>query len=313
VYWWHGLQVLETTFRDLQLNAVYCDEFRLDAEKNGMFHLKSNNSSSNGDGDGNSTKNRTETTQSYFTPLPMNRAASAEDPKTGKSSNGAPAKEIGLKPAAVGAGVPTKYAFGSLGQLTKKFLSLYLIGYDALSLGEATERLLGFSDTSKEDVDNTTNSTNAIGYGSTSTTHRKRETQVKGWKTKVRRLYDIANVLCSIGIIDKTSNPLSHKKCGNMLTSDGRAIHFHKNNQYFYWKFPKTPKQILIDHQSFVEAGAAVPEEDKVENGVNDVSPVLCGNVGENPIVNTELSNKDSTEQEEAKDTNIIPSSIYEL
>mmetsp|Transcript_2157 Transcript_2157/g.2928 ORF Transcript_2157/g.2928 Transcript_2157/m.2928 type:complete len:745 (+) Transcript_2157:146-2380(+) len=223
VYWWHGLKVLENTFKKLQVDAICSEEFHADAGENGMIPRKGDEKNTNTE--------ESETTES-------NISLSAEKAATSGSSK---ANNKATKSSKASA--PTKFSFGSLGQLTKKFLSLYLIGYDALSLGEATERLLGFVEMAKQDD---------AGYGVTSTTHRKRETQVKGWKTKVRRLYDIANVLCSIGIIDKTSSPLSHNKCGNMLTSDGRAVHFHKNNQYFYWKFPKTPKQLLKGQEELI-------------------------------------------------------------
>ena len=124
-------------------------------------------------------------------------------------------------------------SFGSLGTLSKKFLQLYLIGYDALSLGEATERLLVQMGSMKKDDMNTD--------PTVSKTHRKRDEEVKGWKTKVRRLYDIANVLVSIGIIDKTTTP-SHNK---ILANNGKPVQMHKNNQYFCWRYSLSPSQIL--------------------------------------------------------------------
>lgn len=202
MYWWHGLEVLETTFKNIQMHAITSEEFRLDAEKNGMRPTNKVD-----DGAKNNHIEESDSSQSYL--LSVKAALESESNK--KKSN----KKV----------TPEKNSFGSLGQLTKKFISLYMIGYDALSLGEATERLLGFEVESNENDD--------VGFESMSTTHRKRETEVKGWKTKVRRLYDIANVLSSMGIIDKTTTPLSHQKCGNMLMGDGKTAqaHFHKNNQ----------------------------------------------------------------------------------
>ncbi len=215
VYYWHGLKVLDTTFQELQTYAIQCEEFRIDAETNYNGILTPTTS------DNKQLSNNLDTTGSYFA-LPVK--------KSPRNKNGPGATST--KKAA------SKYSFGSLGQLTKKFVSLYMVGYDALSLGEATERLLV---NTEEEESNDESST------STSKTKRKHDVDVKGWKTKVRRLYDIANVLCSIGIIDKTSSPMSHKKCGNMLTNDEKIARIHKTNQYFYWKYPKTPKDMLME------------------------------------------------------------------
>ena len=224
VYWWHGLNVLEKTFKEIQIHAIACEEFHRDAEKNDMIPPESNDS----------YRLLRETKSTLFD----------NSKKSKKSKSKLPSNDS---------------SFGSLGQLTKKFISLYLIGYDALSLGEATERLLGF-------VDDTDASDGEKGYGVSNTaTHRTRDKQITGWKTKVRRLYDIANVLCSIGIIDKTAQPMNITRCGNMLTNDGKAVNFHKNNQYFYWTFHKTPKYLLESSSN------SQPEEVNKETKIDSV------------------------------------------
>jgi len=65
----------------------------------------------------------------------------------------------------------------SLGRLSQKFIQMFLVGNNVLSLAEASEKILGCPSNSRNEE--------------------------KGMKTKVRRLYDIANVMVSIGIIQK--------------------------------------------------------------------------------------------------------------
>ncbi|EKU23481.1 hypothetical protein NGA_2127500, partial [Nannochloropsis gaditana CCMP526] len=64
----------------------------------------------------------------------------------------------------------------SLGRLTQKFIQLFLVGYSVISLSGAAEKLLGANAQNLND---------------------------RGMKTKVRRLYDIANVLTSLQLIAK--------------------------------------------------------------------------------------------------------------
>jgi len=73
----------------------------------------------------------------------------------------------------------------SLGRLSQKFIQMFLVGNKVLSLSEASEKILGSA----------ANSPN----------------EEKGMKTKVRRLYDIANVMVSIGIIQKVTVDKSKK------------------------------------------------------------------------------------------------------
>lgn len=293
VYYWNGLKVLDTTFQDLQTYAIQCEEFRIDAERNYDGIITPTTSS-----DDKQLSNNLDPTGSYFA-LPVKKSPRLDDESHSKNKNvsGATSRK---KEAS-----PTKYSFGSLGQLTKKFVSLYLVGYDALSLGEATERLLG----------NAEEESNDESYASTSKTNRKHDTDVKGWKTKVRRLYDIANVLCSIDIIDKTSSPLSHKKCGNMLTNDGKSVHIHKTNQYFYWKYPKTPKDMLVEKVNS-NSCASLSQELNTDRNKN-VKNVLGGHVDQCPLDQVHPTDEKQLEQFEAslgeKDETNIGHDIYEI
>eukprot|EP00978_Attheya_sp_CCMP212_P021937 scaffold64586_cov50-Attheya_sp.AAC.3 len=86
----------------------------------------------------------------------------------------------------------------SLGKLTQRFVQLFLLGHDVISLSEASTKILGCP---------SINIKKSKGAGSS------------GMKTKVRRLYDIANLMCSIGLVSKAVNNVSHTN-----------VHPHHNN-----------------------------------------------------------------------------------
>jgi len=76
----------------------------------------------------------------------------------------------------------------SLGKLTQRFVQLFLVGHDVMSLSEASSKILGCSVAIYQKKENGTES--------------------RGMKTKVRRLYDIANVMVSIGLVSKVMKGL---------------------------------------------------------------------------------------------------------
>jgi len=234
VYWWHGIDGLIITFQRMQKEAIVKDgEFKSDALENKIVTQKDIDAAG-------------EIGPSFFE---RNDEKSAEPVK----AYSAMLKE-GLKDAS-----RRKNTFGSLGTLSKKFLQLYLVGYDILSLGDATERLLGEECVS---TDNSKSTTNSNKDEKIDESNKKRSSEeVKGWKTKVRRLYDIANVLVSIGIIEKTAT--THAVHGNIMKSkkprklseSGREIPMHKNNQYFCWKYHVSPYEIKKLSFQFVDNG----------------------------------------------------------
>lgn len=89
----------------------------------------------------------------------------------------------------------------TLCRLSQHFLHVFLIGKESISLPEASELIHGIS--SQDELI-------AIGAGRSyfPETHKDPEqvqkATAKGMKTKIRRLYDIANVFLSIGILSKT-------------------------------------------------------------------------------------------------------------
>ena len=260
MYWWHGLGKIQETFMKMQREAIQSEEFRADAERNGMIigqpslqqvtiTKDAKNDSTNSESNTTATTTTEESPSQGLPPISPALVDKVEEPVKVEAPNQespvANAYSAALLEKGKGRTV-RRCSFGSLGTLSKKFLQLYLVGYDALSLGEATERLLVQMGTMKKDEMSTD--------PTILKTHRKRDEEVKGWKTKVRRLYDIANVLVSIGIIDKTTTP-SHNK---ILASNGKPVQMHKNNQYFCWRYSLSPIQILDMNK---ERGALLTED----------------------------------------------------
>ena len=75
----------------------------------------------------------------------------------------------------------------SLGRLSRQYLQLFLVGNEVMSLTDASDRIMGKA-VEPDDIDDPMERKAAV---------------TKGQKTKIRRLYDIANVLASIGLVQK--------------------------------------------------------------------------------------------------------------
>lgn len=83
----------------------------------------------------------------------------------------------------------------SLGKLSRQFLQLFLVGCPSLSLHDASDFIFGES---------TVADLSRIGGADTSASPKStKAAATKGLKTKIRRLYDIANILCSLGLVRK--------------------------------------------------------------------------------------------------------------
>ena len=101
----------------------------------------------------------------------------------------------------------------SLGKLSQEFLQLFLVGFKVISLAEATKKILG--EACKNGNNNVTSDDAA---------------KAASWiKTKGRRLYDIANVMASIGII---------KICSSESGSGSQ-----KNKRSFEWQYKIKPQE----------------------------------------------------------------------
>jgi len=125
----------------------------------------------------------------------------------------------------------------SLGRLSQKFIQLFLIGNDVIALNDASDKILGKCDVIPPAGDD------ASGNGSSAADIMKaRASANKMLKTKIRRLYDIANVMASIGLITKLNG-------GNNLSNSAR------NRPSFKWVYPMSPRQML-DKQLELDANS---------------------------------------------------------
>lgn len=109
----------------------------------------------------------------------------------------------------------------SLAKLSQKFIQLFLVGNETLAMNDASNKILGPTlpklpehCTSEEEV------------------AKHRANNAKLLKTKIRRLYDVANVLVSIGIIEKIN-------AGNHLNNPARQ------RPTFRWTFKLSPTDLL--------------------------------------------------------------------
>lgn len=179
----------------------------------------------------------------------------------------------------------------SLCILSKQFLQIFLAGNPIVSLADASDKIHGTVTTVEELA--------ALGLGGS--TKRKADKPAKvslpqdpevlqrlaarGLKTKIRRLYDIANVFVAAGYLEKVHNI-------NMLPEGRRP--------YYQWIYPLTFYQIqamgrpeqqhqismlhsLCDAASMVLSCPAENRENKVKDNPNQRPAVVPNKVSPNP------------------------------
>jgi hypothetical protein len=109
----------------------------------------------------------------------------------------------------------------SLGRLSQKFIQLFLCGNETIALTDASDKILG--KTLLPEASSGATATEII---------KARNAANKVMKTKIRRLYDIANVMSSIGLIAKLNG-------GNNMSNMAR------NRPSFKWTYPVSAAQIM--------------------------------------------------------------------
>lgn len=109
----------------------------------------------------------------------------------------------------------------SLGRLSQKFIQLFLVGNETIALTDASDKILGETPVPELPLD-----------APAEEIMKARNMASKLMKTKIRRLYDIANVLASIGLILKLNG-------GNNMNN---AM---KNRPSFKWTYPVSPSDIM--------------------------------------------------------------------
>ncbi len=150
----------------------------------------------------------------------------------------------------------------SLGRLSQKFIQLFLVGNPTITLEEASDKILGKTDLPQPPPDATAEEILKI-----------RNSNNKMIKTKIRRLYDIANIMASVGLIAKMSSDNPHV---------GSAP---RSRPSFRWIYPLTAKQILLGENGEVTVN------DEKRNVVQDhFGMVVNGGLGNGVNLNMNMN-----------------------
>ena len=216
-YNWHGMDNIETTFVDLQKEALLL--FKEDAAKNGFDANISTNAGATG------------STEGFADGTASGTGSQQEEPKlptirTGLDLLLASAEQVDLTTNAKGYKKPKPASKEkSLGRLSQKFIQLFLVGNETIALNDASDKILGKTPVPEPPA------------GSSATDVLKARNKAnKMLKTKIRRLYDIANVMASIGLIAKLNGG------NNLKKGTGRPS--------FKWIYSVSPRDYLVKQNS---------------------------------------------------------------
>eukprot|EP00594_Rhizosolenia_setigera_P006979 CAMPEP_0178951446 /NCGR_PEP_ID=MMETSP0789-20121207/7235_1 /TAXON_ID=3005 /ORGANISM="Rhizosolenia setigera, Strain CCMP 1694" /LENGTH=812 /DNA_ID=CAMNT_0020632329 /DNA_START=302 /DNA_END=2740 /DNA_ORIENTATION=+ len=140
----------------------------------------------------------------------------------------------------------------SLGKLSQEFVQLFLAGNEIVNLNDATEKIVGVGPTAAASQD----SGNAKSVNEKAESSKSASSSSTCWmKTKSRRLYDIANVLASVGIIAKlTANDGNSSGMSSNSTKGANS----KNRGSFKWVYEISPRD-LPQHWNAKEGNLFVP------------------------------------------------------
>lgn len=130
----------------------------------------------------------------------LQAAAMEEYPEDAKKFLGATESNPLLKQVPVGRNKAVVYKdgkeFKSLAKLSQEFLYVFLVGHEIISLPEASDKIQGT--TSMEEL-----AAMAAPGDAPLDEKELKAAAARGLKTKIRRLYDIANVFLSLGLMKK--------------------------------------------------------------------------------------------------------------
>ena len=165
--------------------------------------------------------------------------AGEEDSDAPKNDEGAMSRRNSMSSIASD---DSKNTFRSLAKLSQQFLQVFLVGHDILSLPFASELIQG--SLSKEEYAKigsahahmvTRYDPNAPAPPSLENPLEFRRAAQRGLKTKIRRLYDIANVFLSVGLLRKVDTSTASS------TIDALSSNRRPN---FQWAYAMSPKEI---------------------------------------------------------------------
>jgi len=143
----------------------------------------------------------------------------------------------------------------SLSKLTQSFLQIFLVGIKVVSLPFAV-RKLSLCDNNNDDTvvdldDDDAISVNSKRSHSSNTPDLKKDKSK--FKTKLRRLYDIANCMSSLGIISKVDPNHSPTTKGDSSTTSNNST--GNGPQSFTWSYHLSPTDLpqvlLLHHPSY--------------------------------------------------------------
>mmetsp|Transcript_16667 Transcript_16667/g.45796 ORF Transcript_16667/g.45796 Transcript_16667/m.45796 type:complete len:450 (-) Transcript_16667:617-1966(-) len=144
----------------------------------------------------------------------------------------------------------------SLAKLSEEFLQVFLVGFETLSLPEASDKIQGT--TSMEELiamgGGARGKSTAV--GAIPDARELKAAAARGLKTKIRRLYDIANVFLSVGLL---------KKVENIDTS---------RRPNFSWNYKLSAKELYNRHR--IKAVLSTETEEPAPDARHSASDALC-------------------------------------
>ena len=126
----------------------------------------------------------------------------------------------------------------TLNRLTQQFLHVFLVGHKTMSLPEASDKIHGSQSTMLELAK--LGGWDGVDDGTGLAMHKAAS---KGLKTKIRRLYDVSNVLFHLNWIVKLSPAIHQPK----LQNDIAPLLLERRPQY-KWNYDMSPKQVRAAH-----------------------------------------------------------------
>mmetsp|Transcript_25331 Transcript_25331/g.59296 ORF Transcript_25331/g.59296 Transcript_25331/m.59296 type:complete len:459 (+) Transcript_25331:208-1584(+) len=131
---------------------------------------------------------------------------------------------------------PRKHSKGkenkSLAKLSQEFLQVFLVGFETLSLPEASDKIQGTTSMEELIAMGGGARVKSTADGDIPDARELKAAAARGLKTKIRRLYDIANVFLSVGLL---------RKVENMDTS---------RRPNFAWNYQLSAKEIYIRYKN---------------------------------------------------------------
>ena len=135
--------------------------------------------------------------------------------------------------------------FKSLARLSQEFLQVFLVGHTTLSLPDASDKIQGTA--SMEELVK-------LGQGRATQMDEKelKAAAARGLKTKIRRLYDIANVFLSVGLLEKVDSADSSRRPN------------------FSWCYRSSPKDIYDLHHPLLKKAVVTPSTSTASSPTQD-------------------------------------------